>query len=204
MQRLTGQISQVPSAVSAIKVDGRRAYSRVRDGEQVELAARDVTVSRFEVLDVRAVLADVPAGTCPVIDVQVRVTVSSGTYVRALARDLGEMLGTGGHLTSLRRARVGGFGLDVARSLDELGAEVDENGVLSTRPMADAARAVFPVRELDDAEVRALSYGQSISPSPEPCTTAGLAPDGTLVALLENRRRRGVDGSRPVLVFAPA
>ncbi|WP_029252580.1 tRNA pseudouridine(55) synthase TruB [Paraoerskovia marina] len=204
VQRLTGRISQVPSAVSAIKVDGRRAYSRVRDGEQVELAARDVTVSRFEVLDVRAVLADVPAGTCPAIDVQVRVTVSSGTYVRALARDLGEMLGTGGHLTSLRRTRVGGFGLDVARSLDELGAEVDENGVLSTRPMADAARAVFPVRELDDAEVRALSYGQSISPSPEPCTTAGLAPDGTLVALLENRRRRGVDGSRPVLVFAPA
>src|SRR5690606_32602498 len=101
--RLTGEIEQVPSTVSAIKVDGRRAYARARAGEDVTLAARPVTVSRFEVLDRRA--GD--AGTVPVLDLDVAVTVSSGTYVRALARDLGTALGCGGHLTHLRRTRVG-------------------------------------------------------------------------------------------------
>ena len=193
---LTGPIAQVPSSVSAIKVDGRRAYARVRAGEQVELAARPVTVRSFEVHDVRPVIGD---GT-PALDVDVTVVCSAGTYIRALARDLGAGLGVGGHLTALRRTRVGGYGLDVARTLDELG---DEFTVL---PMAEAARAIFPARELEEAEARALSYGQRLAAAPQgPIGTttspvAAFAPDGTLVALLVDDDR----GSRPILVLAPA
>lgn len=213
---LTGDILQVPTAVSAIKVDGKRAYARVRAGEEVELAARPVTVSRFEVLAVRAATATLPddvppaasEGTgqreVPVVDVDVRVTVSSGTYVRALARDLGVALGTGGHLTMLRRTRVGGYGLDGARTLQELEAQADADGVLATLPLADAARATFPVRELDDVEVRALGYGQSVTPTGRPEVVAALARSGELVALLQDTRRRGEDVAKPVLVLAPA
>lgn len=213
---LTGDILQVPTAVSAIKVDGKRAYARVRAGEEVELAARPVTVSRFEVLAVRAATAalpdDVPPAASegtgqrevPVVDVDVRVTVSSGTYVRALARDLGVALGTGGHLTMLRRTRVGGYGLDGARTLQELEAQADADGVLATLPLADAARATFPVRELDDVEVRALGYGQSVTPTGRPEVVAALARSGELVALLQDTRRRGEDVAKPVLVLAPA
>ncbi|MCF4122952.1 tRNA pseudouridine(55) synthase TruB [Antribacter sp. KLBMP9083] len=236
---LTGDILQVPTAVSAIKVDGKRAYARVRAGEEVELAARPVTVSRFEVLAVRAATAtlpdDVPPAASahpaedaavaesdadglpaipggegigqlevPVVDVDVRVTVSSGTYVRALARDLGVALGTGGHLTMLRRTRVGGYGLDGARTLEELEAQADADGVLATLPLADAARAIFPVRELDDLEVRALGYGQAVTPSGRPEVVAALARSGELVALLQDARRRGEDVAKPVLVLAPA
>ncbi|WP_146926227.1 tRNA pseudouridine(55) synthase TruB [Cellulomonas xylanilytica] len=195
---LTGAIQQVPSAVSAIKVDGQRAYARVRAGEDVELAARPVTVSRFDVHDVRPALT---ADGSPVLDVDVTVVVSSGTYVRALARDLGAALGVGGHLTALRRTRVGGYSLDVARSLDDLGAlPVDEP--IDVVSLADSARATFPVRELTDDEARALSYGQSIGVADDaPGTTvAGIGPDGRLVALLEER-----GGTvRPALVFSPA
>ncbi|GCD20323.1 tRNA pseudouridine(55) synthase TruB [Cellulomonas algicola] len=194
---LTGPIQQVPSSVSAIKVAGERAYARVRAGEQVELAARPVTVSRFDVHDRRAVVVD----GVPALDVDVTVVCSSGTYVRALARDVGVALGVGGHLTALRRTRVGGFGLDVARTLDELGAE-PEDAPLPVLPLADAARATFPVRELTDAEERALSYGQSLAPVPggPSGTVAAFGPGGTLVALVEERGPR----VRPVLVLAPA
>ncbi|MDQ0374339.1 tRNA pseudouridine(55) synthase TruB [Cellulomonas humilata] len=195
---LTGAIQQVPSAVSAIKVDGQRAYARVRAGEDVELAARPVTVSRFDVHDVRPARTD---DGSPVLDVDVTVVVSSGTYVRALARDLGAGLGVGGHLTALRRTRVGGYGLDVARSLDDLGAlPMDEP--IDVVSLADSARATFPVRDLTAAEARALSYGQSIAVVEDaPGTTvAGIDPAGELVALLEER-----GGTiRPALVFAPA
>ncbi|WP_456786475.1 tRNA pseudouridine(55) synthase TruB [Cellulomonas sp. P5_C5] len=195
---LTGAIQQVPSAVSAIKVDGQRAYARVRAGEDVELAARPVTVSRFDVHDVRPARTD---DGSPVLDVDVTVVVSSGTYVRALARDLGAGLGVGGHLTALRRTRVGGYGLDVARSLDDLGAlPMDEP--IDVVSLADSARATFPVRELTAAEARALSYGQAIAVVEDaPGTTvAGIDPDGALVALLEERG----GAIRPALVFAPA
>lgn len=194
---LTGPILQVPSAVSAIKVAGERAYARVRAGEQVELAARPVTVSRFDVHDRRPVVVE----GVPALDVDVTVVCSSGTYVRALARDVGAALGVGGHLTALRRTRVGGFGLDAARTLEELAAE-PEDAPLAVLPLADAARATFPVRELSEAEARALSYGQSLVPvagGPDG-TVAAVAPDGTLVALVEERGPR----VRPVLVFAPA
>lgn len=194
---LTGPIQQVPSSVSAIKIAGERAYARVRAGEQVELAARPVTVSRFDVHDRRAVVVD----GVPALDVDVTVVCSSGTYVRALARDVGQALGVGGHLTALRRTRVGGFGLDVARTLEDLAAE-PEDAPLTVLPLADAARATFPARELTEAEGRALSYGQSLAPVPggPEGTVAAFGPDGTLVALVEERGPR----VRPVLVFAPA
>lgn len=202
--RLTGAISQVPSTVSAIKVDGKRAYALARAGAEVELAARPVVVSRFVVQEVRGGFADLPDGASPVLDVDVTVVCSSGTYVRALARDLGAALGVGGHLTMLRRTRVGGYGIDRAATLDELAAQVDRDGVLATLPLADAARAILTVRELDEAETRALSYGQWIAASGTPSTTAALSPAGDLVALLEDTRRGGADLAKPVVVFAAA
>ncbi|GIG37864.1 tRNA pseudouridine(55) synthase TruB [Cellulomonas pakistanensis] len=195
---LTGPIQQVPSAVSAIKVDGQRAYARVRAGEDVELAARPVTISRFDVHAVRPVP---DADGVPALDVDVTVVCSSGTYIRALARDLGRALGVGGHLTALRRTRVGGYGIDGARALDDLEAW-PADVPLDTLPLADAARATFAVRELTEAEARALSYGQRISAtgSGAGVTVAALTPEGELAALLEDRGPH----ARPVLVFAAA
>lgn len=195
---LTGPISQVPSAVSAIKVDGQRAYARVRAGEDVVLAARPVTVSRFDVHDARPV-PDADGSGIGALDVDVTVVCSSGTYIRALARDLGQALGVGGHLTALRRTRVGGYGLEGARSLALL-EEWPADEPLDTVPLAEAARATFTVRELTDAEARALSYGQRIPAGGTGAEViAAIAPEGTLVALLEDRGPH----ARPVLVFAP-
>ncbi|HEY0186766.1 MAG TPA: tRNA pseudouridine(55) synthase TruB [Cellulomonas sp.] len=197
---LTGPIRQVPSAVSAIKVDGQRAYARVRAGEQVELAARPVTIARFDVHAVRAV-PDADGSGVTALDVDVTVVCSSGTYVRALARDLGAGLGVGGHLTALRRTRVGGYPLAEARSLTELDAW-PADVPLGTMPLAEAARATFPVRELTDEEARALSYGQRIVAGGQGAgvTVAAIGPDGTLVALLEDVGQQ----ARPVLVLGPA
>jgi tRNA pseudouridine55 synthase len=193
---LTCDIEQVPSAVSAIKVNGERAYARARKGEAVELAARPVTVSRFVVLDVRPADAD---GT-PVLDVDVEVTVSSGTYVRALARDPGAALRCGGHLTALRRTRVGGFAIADAHPLADLEARQGEP--MPVTPLAEAARAAFVVRRLDEAQARTLGFGQRLA-SEQPGRTqpvAAIAPDGTLVAMLDESRPT----ARSLVVFAPA
>jgi tRNA pseudouridine55 synthase len=197
---LTGDLQQVPSAVSAIKVKGERAYHRVRAGEDVDLPARPVTVSRFAVLAMREALAD---GT-PVVDVDVEVTVSSGTYVRALARDLGAALEVGGHLTALRRTRVGAFTLDQAHRLDDLAALADAGGpdAMPVTPLADAARAQFAVRELTSEQARAVGYGQRVE-SAQPGRTdpvAAFAPDGTLVAMLDESGHK----ARAHVVFAAA
>jgi len=186
---LTGQILQTPSSVSAIKVDGERSYKRVREGEDVSLPARPVTVGRFDVVAARRPEAEL-------LDVDVEVECTSGTYVRALARDLGAGLGVGGHLTALRRTRVGPFGLDVARTLDELAALDDP----VTLPLPDAVRAAMPVRQIDDEQARELSFGRSLAPAGIAGTYGALAPDGTAIALLTERDAR----ARPVLVFAPA
>ncbi len=194
---LTGDIQQVPSSVSAIKVKGERSYHRVRAGEEVDLPARPVTVSRFAVLATRP--GDVDG--IPVLDVDVEVTVSSGTYVRALARDLGAALGVGGHLTALRRTRVGAFTLDQAHSLEAL-AEVGDPEQIPVTPLADAARAQFAVRELTAEETTAVGYGQRVE-SAEPGRAepvAAFAPDGRLVAVLDESGPR----AKAHVVFAPA
>jgi tRNA pseudouridine55 synthase len=195
---LTGDLEQVPSAVSAIKVKGQRAYHRVRAGEDVELASRRVTVSRFDVLATRATTS--PDGI-PLLDVDVAVTVSSGTYVRALARDLGAALGTAGHLTALRRTRVGAFTLADAHALAELSALDDPDRVPVTA-LADAARAQFARRELTEAEATAVGHGQRV-PSANPGTpdpVAAFAPDGRLVAMLDESGHK----AKAHVVFAPA
>jgi tRNA pseudouridine55 synthase len=193
---LTGDIEQVPSSVSAIKVNGERAYARVRSGEEVKLAARPVTIHRFEVHEIRRVREG------EALDVDVTVECSSGTYIRALARDLGEALGVGGHLTALRRTQVGPYTLDQAHTLEQL-AET-----LEVLEMSDAARALMPNRELSEAETTEISFGRRIAAgadagTPEAATAdkpaAAFAPDGTLVALLADAGSY----AKPVLVFAP-
>jgi tRNA pseudouridine55 synthase len=189
MLPLAGDIQQRPSAVSAIKVDGQRAYKRVRDGETVELAARPVTVSRFAAIGFARPSADL-------LDVDVEVECSSGTYVRALARDLGDALGVGGHLTALRRTRVGPFGLDVARTLEQLAELADP----VTVPLADAVRTAMPARALTVDEATALSYGKALTPVGIVGTYGAFAPDGTVTALVVEDDER----ARPVLVFTAA
>ncbi len=193
---LSGTIQQVPSSVSAIKVDGERSYARVRSGQEVKLAARPVTIHRFEVHNVHRV----DGGR--VIDVDVTVECSSGTYIRALARDLGAGLGAGGHLTVLRRTQVGPYTLDQAHTLAELAEELD---VLD---MSLAARALMPNRELTEDETIEISYGRRISGGPGAGTpdaataerpAAAFAPSGELVALLADTGTF----AKPVLVFAP-
>ena len=183
MAALTGDLMQVPSSVSAIKVDGKRAYARARAGESVELTPRPVHVARFALLARRGAELDV------------EVTCSTGTYVRALARDLGSALGVGAHLTALRRTRIGGFGIDGAHTLEALESRFD---VVS---LDDALRSAFPTRTLTDDEVFRVARGQRIDAAGMPASPiAALAPDGSAVALLEER-----DGAvRSLVVFAPA
>lgn len=191
--RLTGPIAQVPSAVSAIKVDGKRSYARVRSGEDVALAARSVTVRRFDILARRPGVA---ADGTPVTDVDVVVACSSGTYVRALARDLGADLDVGGHLTALRRTRVGPFTLGDAATLDALA-----DGFRLIDPTS-AVRRCFPVRDLDEAETVAVRHGRPLpcGATPQEGPVAAVAPGGRVVALLADTGGR----SRPVLVLDPA
>ncbi|MFC4139035.1 MULTISPECIES: tRNA pseudouridine(55) synthase TruB [unclassified Microbacterium] len=172
---LTGEISQVPSSVSAIKVDGRRAYDRVRAGEQVELAARDVTVSRFEVLAERR--------SGGVVDLDVVVDCSSGTYIRALARDLGAGLGVGGHLTALRRSRVGDFDVADAVTVEQLSDAV---------PMTPAAAAecVLPVLTVTADEARDLRHGKRLfgqATRLSALLAAAIDPEDVLVGVVEAR-----------------
>jgi tRNA pseudouridine55 synthase len=189
VQLLTGDILQRPSSVSAIKVDGERAYSRVRAGETVELSARPVTVSRFEIV------AE-PSFDGQSCDIEVVVDCSSGTYVRALARDLGETLQVGGHLTALRRSRVGPFTLDQALTLEAL-ADLDDPIVL---PLPRAIAAAMPTRRLTADEARELSFGRTISKAGIEGTYGGIAESGEAVALLDESAGR----ARPVLGFTPA
>jgi len=202
---LTGEILQVPPAVSAIKVKGRRAYQLTREGAPPALPPRPVTVTAFGVRDVR------PAGGT--LDVDVSVTCSTGTYVRALARDLGEALGVGGHLTALRRTRSGPYHVTEAWPLAELadlanrdtgGAGPGERGELTTRgfltPLAEAAAAAFPAWRLTAGQARALSLGirqpaAGLGPGP----TAAFAPDGSLIALVTD----GGPLVRTLAVFTP-
>ncbi len=174
-----GEIEQVPSTVSAIKVDGRRAYARARDGEEVELKARPVTIHEIEAGPLR-IEGDVA-------DVDIRVRCSSGTYIRAIARDLGAALGVGGHLTALRRHAVGPFTLD--------GAVTDLEDV-QVLPLAAAARASFPAWELNPDQAQAVRYGRAL-PLPIDTLTGVFAPDGEFLALYQPQGGT----ARPAAVF---
>ncbi len=186
---MVGEIDQVPSAVSAIKVDGRRAYERVRAGEDVELAPRTVRIDAIEVHRVESVDG--------FVDVDVTVRCSSGTYIRAIARDLGAALGVGGHLTALRRTAVGEFDLGVARTLDEL-AEAADFASTEVLPIAEAARRTFPAYELDETEAALVRVGRKLPLDlPADGPVAVFAPDGAFLALYE----RGGSLARPVAVF---
>ena len=240
---LTGQIQQVPSAVSAIKVDGVRAYKRVRDGQDVELEARPVTIHelrltgepRQAVVDLAGAVAggvatgaetDGAGDEVQVVDLDVVVSCSSGTYVRALARDLGQALGCGAHLTALRRTRVGPFDVGQASTLIELSEQVETDAVTpdprgaATVPLEEVARRCFERLALTEPEARGLRHGQPLdaavlerAEAPEgrlgevaskgisrQRVVAGFAPDGRLVALLRHQGSR----ARPVLVLDPA
>jgi tRNA pseudouridine55 synthase len=184
---LRGDISQVPSAVSAVKVGGKRAYQLVREGQTVELAARAVHVSRFEVLDVRR--------TTDLVDVDVEVDCSSGTYIRALARDVGATLGVGGHLTALRRTRVGMFGLDEARTLDAL---ADEPAL--SYSLDEACLLAFPRRDLTADEADSARHGRALDPAGIDGVYAAVAPDEKVISLLRDQG----DRARSVVVIRPA
>jgi len=184
---MRGVISQRPSSVSAVKVDGKRAHERVRAGEVFELASREVTISQLDILEIRR------TGDAILIDIE--VTCSAGTFIRAIARDLGASLNVGGHLTFLRRTRVASFGEDVANSFEKFKA-----GDFKTLGLVDVAKSIFHVRDLNIEEAQELSFGRKISASPAAGIYAGISPSNELIALLENRD----DGAKPIAVFAPA
>jgi tRNA pseudouridine55 synthase len=177
-----GDIEQVPTAVSAIKVDGKRAYARVRDGEDVQLKARPVTIHELTVHDVRH--------DADTTDVDISVRCSSGTYIRAIARDLGAVLGVGGHLTALRRTAVGPYTLEHARTLEQL------NDHFELLDIATAARAAFPAYELDAEQAQEVRYGRKLAITVE-VLTAVFAPDGEFLALYEPAGEM----ARPLAVF---
>ncbi|WP_329301942.1 tRNA pseudouridine(55) synthase TruB [Streptomyces sp. NBC_00659] len=190
--KLTGAIMQVPSKVSAIKIDGVRSYKRAREGEEFEIPARPVTISSFAVYDIRDAVAE--NGT-PVLDLVVSVVCSSGTYIRAIARDLGADLGVGGHLTALRRTRVGPYKLDSARTLDQLQEE------LTVMPLADAAAAAFPRWDVDSKRARLLLNGVRLEMPDEYAgkgTVAVFDPEGRFLALVEEQKGK----AKSLAVFA--
>jgi len=189
---LTGELSQVPPGFSAIKVGGRRSYQLARAGEAPALQPRAVTVSRFDVTAVRR--------DGDLLDADIAVTCSSGTYIRALARDLGAALRVGGHLTALRRTRVGPYLVSQARTLDQLAAEAGQASGVELTSLAEAAAAAFPRRELSADETRLLSHGAKLNPTGAgPAPVAAFGPDGSLIALLTDDAGR----ARSLAVFAP-
>ena len=184
---MIGTIAQRPSSVSAVKVGGERAYDRVRAGETFELEARNVTITQLDILAVRHLAATT--------EVDIEVTCSAGTFIRAIARDLGEALKVGGHLSALRRTRVAGFGEKDAVSFQDL---KDQN--FTPLKLADVARATFSVRELTLEEATELSFGRPLSENGTTSITAAMSPDNRLIALLKD------DGihAKPIAVFAAA
>ena len=184
---MRGVISQRPSSVSAVKVDGKRAHERVRAGEVFELASREVTISQLDVLEIRR--------GKDAIEVDIEVTCSAGTFIRAIARDLGAALKIGGHLTFLRRTRVASFGEDVANPFEKF-----KSGDFKSLGLVDVAKSIFKVRDVTSDEAAELSFGRKISASASTGIYAAISATHELIALLENRD----DGAKPIAVFAPA
>jgi tRNA pseudouridine55 synthase len=184
---MVGTIAQRPSSVSAVKVGGERAYDRVRAGETFELAAREVTISQLNILDIRHLQSTT--------EVDIEVTCSAGTFIRAIARDLGSELKVGGHLSALRRTRVAGFTLDSAVSFEDLKAQK-----FTALGLADVARVTFAVRELTLEEVQELSFGRPLGENGHTQIAAGMSPDNRLIALLKDEGAK----AKPIAVFAAA
>jgi tRNA pseudouridine55 synthase len=187
LQAMVGTISQRPSSVSAVKVGGERAYDRVRAGEVFELAPRTITITSLKILAIRHLESTT--------EVDIDVTCSAGTFIRAIARDLGDELTVGGHLRALRRTRVAGFALDVATSITDLKAQS-----FLALDLTDVARRTFDTRELTSEEVRELSFGRALSVSATQEITAAISSENILIALLKNEG----DKAKPVAVFAAA
>ena len=187
LAKMIGEIAQRPSSVSAVKVDGERAYDRVRAGEVFELAARTITISALDILEIRHLGAR--------IEIDIDVTCSAGTFIRAIARDLGSDLQVGGHLSALRRTRVAGFPISQAISFEDLKAQS-----FSPLALADVARATFQVRELGLDEVQELSFGRPLQANATDLIFAALSPDDRLIALLKNESGK----AKPIAVFAAA
>ena len=185
LAKMRGTIAQRPSSVSAVKVDGERAHARVRAGEVFELPAREVTISNLEILEIRRVENR--------IEVDIDVTCSAGTFIRAIARDCGAALGVGGHLNKLRRTRVAGFGLDRTFSIAALKAQD-----FTPLSMADVARATFAVRTVSADEATELSFGRALVANNNDEITAAISPAGEVLALLKNKEGKAL----PIAVFA--
>jgi tRNA pseudouridine55 synthase len=185
--KMRGTIMQRPSSVSAVKIDGERAYDRVRSGEDVVLPSREVTITQLDVTAIRRIEKG--------IEVDIDVTCSAGTFIRAIARDCGDALGVGGHLNSLRRSRVAGFGLGKAVSIAQL-----KSAEFTTLDLADVARSTFSVREIAMDEKLELSFGRTLTANPDHQIYAGISAANELIALLQN-----VGGkAKPIAVFAAA
>ena len=187
LKTMVGTIAQRPSSVSAVKVGGERAYDRVRAGETFELESRQITISQLDILAIRHLAATT--------EVDIEVTCSAGTFIRAIARDLGEALKVGGHLSALRRTRVAGFSEKDAVSFQDL-----KDQKFTPLKLADVARVTFSVRELTLEEVTELSFGRPLSENGTTSITAAMSPDNRLIALLKD------DGihAKPIAVFAAA
>ncbi|SIS43609.1 tRNA pseudouridine55 synthase [Corynebacterium appendicis CIP 107643] len=177
VRALTGDIMQVPSKVSAIKIGGKRAHELVREGKEVEIPPRPVTIVSFDVSGIRR------EGTF--VDIDARVHCSSGTYIRSLARDMGDALGVGGHLTALRREASGPFTLEHARTLDEL-----EDHVALSLTLDEALTTAWPVLEVTADEYAALAMGKWLEPRGLKGVHAAVGPDGRAVALVKEKGNR--------------
>lgn len=185
LAKMRGTIAQRPSSVSAVKVDGERAHARVRAGEVFELPAREVTISNLEILGIRRVENR--------IEVDIDVTCSAGTFIRAIARDCGSALGVGGHLNKLRRTRVAGFGLDRTVSITALKAQD-----FISLTMADVARATFAVRTVSADEATELSFGRALVANSNGEITAAISAADEVLALLQNKEGKAL----PIAVFS--
>ena len=187
LSSMVGTIAQRPSSVSAVKVGGERAYDRVRAGEKFELEARTVTITQLDILAIRHLTTTT--------EVDIEVTCSAGTFIRAIARDLGESLGVGGHLSALRRSRVAGFTEADAISFEDLKSQK-----FTPLNLADVARTTFMPRELSLDEVQELSFGRPLSENGNTVINAALSPDNRLIALLKDEGGK----AKPIAVFAAA
>ena len=189
---LRGPIEQVPSSVSAIKVDGERAYAKVRSGDEVKLKARPVTIHRFEIIGEPRLVSD---GDNTFYDFEAIIDCSSGTYIRALARDLGAALGVGGHLTALRRTKIGSYSISQAQALDRLTGET-----LQVLPIEQAATQQFKVRALSDQDVIDLRHGKRlrVQDETETAPTAAIDSSGNLIAMLT----KSGNAAKSLVVFA--